>query len=172
MEYEELEEEVYTPSKTLANSLKYVQDTLGVPLPNGLGEEYKTLSIPANIGDLPDNILIDNMSKWTQVMGYVKVEAAKMDIDRTAKDNAYTMERASRYLQLRSAKTLTEEEIKQTLKADNRLNKLLFNSEFAKAKLTLLDSLFFTAKQNYTLFSRELTKRGISFDADMRETKD
>lgn len=165
-------EDDYIPSKTLTNSLKYVKEGLGVPLPTNLGEELRNLKIPANIGDLPDDVLIDNMSKWTQVMGFIKVESAKMDIDRSAKENKFNMERAIAYLALKGEKKSTEEELKQTLKADTTLNKLQYEADYAKAKATLLESLFFTAKQNYTLFSRELTKRGISFEADFRDSKD
>lgn len=161
------DDEMDAESRSLLRSIDYVLET-GLPMPKMDKREIQNAELPADPSALSDDELLREMAFWTRILSYTKFEAAKADADKTAKQNRYRMHRAKAYLEFR--KTMTDAEAKEKVHADPYLSKLLISAEVASSKYKLLEALLYGYRQNYNMLSRELTKRGIVFDPESRDT--
>lgn len=158
-------------SVTLTEGISFVVRKLGLPVPQMSHAEIAQAEVPKDPSNLSDNDLTGQMSLWTRIMSYTRYELGKADVEKAAKLNQYNRQRALLYLELRSQGGNTEEEIRQKLKSNVQLSKHLKAAEVAAARYKLLEALFFGYRQNYTMLSRELTKRGLIVFAEVADTE-
>lgn len=151
-------EDIEKDSHTLNDGVSFIVERK-FPLPIMDIEEIDQIEFPADITGLTDDQLLEEMTKWTRLIDYTKFELAKAEIDKTAKWNRYSMEKAKRIVTF--SKEVGNDMAKEMAKADSELAKFLKSYEIANAKAKLLDALLHGYNQNYKLLSRELTKRGL-----------
>jgi len=117
--------------------------------------------LPFDLSELPDNMLVAYMSYYSSLISFAKFESSKLDIERTAKHNAYMWKKSCAHVNLKS-ENKKDTEIKLLLEANTVLTKLKRDCDIAESTFLLTDALLFGYMQSYKVLSRELTRRGFN----------
>lgn len=146
-------------SATLKDAMSFVVGRK-FPLPKQWsGEDLDKLEFPSDLTRLTSSQLGELLGVWASVMAYAQYEAARTDIERTARWNRYDMERKTVYLQIVAEKGFTEEGRKAKVHVKTAV--LLKKYEQAKAEYTLTNALLGVYSKYYQALSRELSRRGL-----------
>ena len=122
--------------------------------------------LPQDIGELTPREVTQEMNKWAQWLGYMKVELALADIRFKEAKTDYRKAEAIELLRLKGlnpAKTSITA-LRAMISESEIFAKMQELTDLREAKWKLLDAVHDTADQNYRLLSRELTRRTDVYD--------
>jgi hypothetical protein len=146
-------------SFTLKTAKKWLKGKK-MPVPYISPEDMEDIQFPEKMDGLTDEQLTQAMADWTKLMSYTKYVVSEMDVEKTAKANAYNFQKSKAWATMRE-KGASEEDTRKGVERMGAVANAKKDADIASAKYKLMDSLLWGYTKNYQMLSRELTKRGI-----------
>lgn len=124
-------------------------------------EELEKAEFPEDMTALSLDELGRLMSVWTSIIAYTQFEVAKADVEYSALSRQLEYNRRLLYLELSGKEGYTEEMKRAEMVVNDVVARISVQTEYARARLTLLKALLSSYGKYYTALSRELSRREV-----------
>ena len=153
--------EMEEQSTSFKKSMSFVVDRV-LPIPQQWSaEELEKAEFPKDMTALSLDELGRLMSVWTSIIAYTQFEVAKADVEHSALSRQLDYNRRLLYLELSGKEGYTEEMKRAQMVVNDVVARISVQTEYARARLTLLKALLSSYGKYYTALSRELSRREV-----------
>lgn len=153
--------EMEEQSTSFKKSMSFVVDRV-LPIPQQWSaEELEKAEFPKDMTALSLDELGRLMSVWTSIIAYTQFEVAKADVEHSALSRQLEYNRRLLYLELSGKEGYTEEMKRAQMVVNDVVARISVQTEYARARLTLLKALLSAYGKYYTALSRELSRREV-----------
>ena len=153
--------EMEEQSTSFKKSMSFVVDRV-LPIPQQWSaEELGKAEFPKDMTALSLDELGRLMSVWTSIIAYTQFEVAKADVEHSALSRQLDYNRRLLYLELSGKEGYTEEMKRAQMVVNDVVARISVQTEYARARLTLLKALLSSYGKYYTALSRELSRREV-----------
>lgn len=153
--------EMEEQSASFKKSMSFVVSRV-LPIPKQWSaEELEKAEFPKDMTALSLDELGRLMSVWTSIIAYTQFEVAKADVEYSALSRQLDYNRKLLYLKLSGKEGYTEEMKRAEMVVNDVVARISVQTEYARARLTLLKALLSAYGKYYTALSRELSRREV-----------
>lgn len=153
--------EMEEQSASFKKSMSFVVNRV-LPIPKQWSaEELEKAEFPKDMTALSLDELGRLMSVWTSIIAYTQFEVAKADVEYSALSRQLDYNRKLLYLELSGKEGYTEEMKRAEMVVNDTVARISVQTEYARARLTLLKALLSAYGKYYAALSRELSRREV-----------
>lgn len=153
--------EMEEQSASFKKSMSFVMNR-AFPIPKQWSaEELEKAEFPKDMTALSLDELGRLMSVWTSIIAYTQFEVAKADVEYSALSRQLDYNRKLLYLELSGKEGYTEEMKRAEMVVNDTVARISVQTEYARARLTLLKALLSAYGKYYAALSRELSRREV-----------
>lgn len=153
--------EMEEQSASFKKSMSFVVNRV-LPIPKQWSaEELEKAEFPKDMTALSLDELGRLMSVWTSIIAYTQFEVAKADVEYSALSRQLEYNRKLLYLELSGKEGYTEEMKRAEMVVNDVVARISVQTEYARARLTLLKALLSSYGKYYAALSRELSRREV-----------